>query len=448
MSNLVTEANAFLADFERREHENGGASAPWLQELRREAMRSFLDQGFPTRRSEEWIYTDVTPLRQHRFELSPRAVTRPATLAPHRFALGLDRGARLVFLNGHYEASLSRVAGLPAGTVLQDLATALGNGEPRVEGRLGALADSTRHPFVALNSAFLQDGLWLSLPDGAQIEDPIQAIFLVEPHGRPMACHPRLLIDMGANSRAVIVERYGLECVGALGQLGGFTNTVVEAHLDEGAQLEIVRVQREGGAEHHLGLTAASVAKDAHFFQTVVTMGGAICRHETHVDLRAPGAHCTLNGLYAISQREHADHHTVIHHRAPDCTSRQVYKGVLGGKSRGAFTGKVMVYADAQRTVAEQANHTLLLSPEALAESRPQLEIHADDVKCTHGATIGQLDDEALFYCRARGLDPAAARNLLVHAFAGQITQGVGNPQIRDGLDALLDSRLTTGTRT
>lgn len=444
MPNLVTEANAFLADFERREQEEAGRTPGWLLEVRREAMRAFLDQGFPTRRDEEWIYTDVTPLRRHRFPLAPRTSTRPATLAPQRFALGLDRGPRLVFLNGRFEPTLSRTGTLPEGTELGPLAEALtrtgaADGPGAV---LGTLAAAARHPFVALNTAFLADGLWLRLPPGACVDDPIQAIFLAEPRGEPSAAHPRLLLDLGAGARAVVVERYGLECVGALGEVGGLTNTVLEARLGAGAALEVVRVQREGGAEHHLGFTAARLARDARFTQVAVTLGGALCRHETHVELAEPGAACDLSGLYALAGREHADHHTVVRHAAPRCTSRQLYKGVLAGRSIGAFTGRVIVEADAQQTAAEQANHNLLLSPEALAETRPQLEIHADDVKCSHGATIGQLDDEALFYLRTRGLDAAAAGHLLVHAFADEVIERASEERVRAGLAALLAARL------
>jgi Fe-S cluster assembly protein SufD len=439
MPDLVTEADAFLADFERQEN----AEAPaWLKELRREGMRAFLDQGFPTRRDEEWIYTDTAPLRRNRFALAAASKHLPTTLSEQRFALGLKTGPRLVFLNGRYEPSLSRPEGLPRGARLTSLAEVLDGDDPLARDRLGALLDLSHLPLGALNSAFLADGLFLHLPRGAEVEQPIQAIFLLEPAGEPAAVHPRLLVLAEERSRATIVERYGVECVGALGALGGFTNAVFEAHLGEGARLEVVRVQREGGQEHHVGLTLARVGRDASFVHTSLSLGGALCRQELRVDLDAPGASCDLQGLYVIANKEHVDHHVVVRHRATDCRSRQLFKGILGGQAVGAFTGRVEVGEGAQRTSAEQANHSLLLSREAVAETRPQLEILADDVKCSHGATIGQLSDDAIHYLRTRGLGPLAARNLLVHAFAGEITHAVGDPRVAEGLDALIASRL------
>jgi Fe-S cluster assembly protein SufD len=442
MSDLVTEANAFLADFERLERAGAGRTPRWLEEHRREGMRSFLDRGFPTRRDEDWRYTDVAPLKRHRFALAPPAAAVPATLSEQRFALGLRRGARLVFVNGRFVPSLSRADALPRGARLASLAEALAGGDSDLEDGIGALARPAEHPFAALNSAFLADGLFLDLPPGAVVEEPIQAIFLLEAAGSAIAVHPRLYLRLGAGSRATLIERYGVECVGALGAVGGFTNAVLEAVLGDGADLRVVRVQREGGQEHHLGLTAARLGAGARLAQTSLSLGGALCRHETHVAFTGPGAECDLRGLYAIAQSEHSDHHTVVRHEVPDCASRQLYKGILAGHARGAFTGRVVVARAAQRTAARQANHNLLLSRDATAETRPQLEILADDVKCTHGATIGQIDDDALFYLRTRGLGPLAARNLLVHAFAGEITQSVGDERITAGLEALLGARL------
>ena len=445
MSEVTTAARAFEAEFERFLEEEANAPA-WLSDYRRAGMESFRALGMPGPQDDDWLYTNATPLRRDTFPSAPAAAIVPETLAAHRFALGLDEGPRLVFLNGRYEPTLSATNGLhDEGVVLTSLAAAWD--DEAVRRRIGATADTGVHPFAALNAAFLRDGAFLRIPKGCVVADPIQLIFLHTPTGAPVAVHPRIVVHAEEGSRATIVERYGIDCIGALAGGTCFTNAVSEYDLAANASLRVVRLQREGTQTYHIGLTAVRQARDSRFEETAVSLGGAIDRNEARVELLGSGAECTLNGLYVIANKEHVDNYTVVRHAVPHCRSGQLFKGIMGGRSRGAFTGRVIVDPQAQQTEATQANHNLLLSREATAQTRPQLEIYADDVKCAHGATIGRLDEEAHFYLRSRGIGPIRARNLLVHAFASEITEAVGDERITAGLEALLAARLEADPR-
>lgn len=442
MSLATVQATAFEADFERFANAAGAHAPAWLHELRGGAMEQFREQGIPGPKHEDWLYTNTAPIAQSLLPFAPRAVHVPASLAAHRFALGVEEGPRLVFLNGRFEASLSSTEGLPAGVTLIHGAALRDEAQADLRAELGSVADISEHPFAALNTAFLHDGFVLRVPAGVVIEQPVQTLFLHTPVGQAVAVHPRVLVVAGENSQVTLIERYDIDCIGALAGAPCFTNAVSEYVLAAGARVRALRIQQEGTNTYHVGLTAARQARDSRFDSISLSLGGSIDRNEIHVTLEEQGAECNLNGLYVLGQSEHVDNHTVIRHRVPHCKSTQLFKGVLGGKSNGAFTGRVVVAPDAQKTVAEQANHSLLLSDHAVAKTRPQLEIYADDVQCSHGATIGRLDEEALYYLRSRGIGPRTARNLLVHAFASEITAAAEEPQLIEGLEALIASRL------
>ena len=444
MTVTATQKVPFEAEFQQFLSENSDAPL-WLHERREASMQQFRDLGLPGPKDEDWIYTNTAPLRRESFPSAPAASMVPASLSAHRFALGLDDSPRLVFLNGRYEPSLSIVTGLPEGVVLTNLASA--GGDDDIRARFGAQADAGVHAFAALNAAFHLDGAYLLIGKDIQVEKPIQLLFLHHPAGGPVAVHPRIIVRAESGSRATIVERYGIDCIGALAGGACLTNAVSEYDVGANAALNVLRLQREGSETYHVGLTAVRQARDSRFHATTVSLGGAIDRNEARIELAEPGAECTLNGLYVIADKEHCDNHLVVRHAVPHCRSDQLYKGILGGQSRGAFTGKVVVDPQAQKTEATQANHNLLLSREATAETRPQLEIYADDVKCAHGATIGRIDEDALYYLRSRGIGPVRARNLLVHAFASEITEAVGSQDLTAGLEALLAARLEAGTK-
>jgi len=450
MTSTATQTQPFEAEFERHVSECADVSGSlqpdlreWFVETRAAGMASFRSLGLPGPRDEDWLYTNTTPLRRTPFPAAPATAIVPESLAAHRFALGLDETPRLVFLNGRYEPSLSITAGLPKGVVFSNLATAFEDASVRE--RLGRIASQDVHPFAALNTAFLQDGAYVHIPAGVDVEQPLQLLFLHTPTGEAVAVHPRVLVRAEAGSRATIVERYGIDCIGALAGGTCLTNAISEYDLAASASVRVVRVQREGTRTYHVGLTAVRQGQDSRFDSTAVSLGGALDRNEAQLELAEPGATCSLNGLYVISNKEHVDNHTIVRHAVPHCQSAQLFKGILAGQSRGAFTGRVIVAPHAQKTEATQANHNLLLSREATAQTRPQLEIYADDVKCDHGATIGRLDEDALYYLRTRGIGPIRSRNLLVHAFASEITEAVGQADLTAGLEALLAARLEAG---
>ena len=444
MSQTVTKAQTMTkapTAFET-DHDTFGAERPaptWMAALRAHGLASFRSLGLPSTRDEEWLYTNVTPLARGHFPPAPAAEHPPTSLSAHRFTLGMDDGPKLVFLNGRYEASLSNTADLPEGVSIRSLAAVRADEE--VAG-LGDVASAAKHPFVALNQAYLDDGALVHVRSGTVVHEPIQLLFLHDPTGKAVAVHPRVHVLAEKGSDVTIVERYGIDCIGALAGGTCFTNAVSEYVLEANARVHAVRVQREGTRTYHIGFTGVRQDRDSHFMSTSISLGGAIDRNEVRTRLTAEGAECTLNGLYVITNEEHCDNHTVVHHDVPHGTSRQLFKGILGGKARGAFTGRVVVARGAQKTTGEQANHNLLLSDNAIAEARPQLEIYADDVQCAHGATIGRLDREQLYYLRSRGIDKTDARNLLVHAFASEITEAAGDDRITEGLEALIAARL------
>lgn len=424
--------DTWLQDFRDIEPMLPGANVPWLQAQRATALEVFRDAGFPTLRHEDWKYTDTRPIVQRRFHLAgathlpDAAALRPYSLAAHQ----------LVFVDGRFASALSTRTHLSPGIEVMSLAEAIGRVPDRVEPWLGRTAGPGRNGFGALNTAFLQDGVFIHLARGTELDAPVRLLFLTS--GAPdSVVYVRNLIVAEAGSRASVIESYA-----ALADATGLTNSVTEIVLEPGAQLEHYRLGRESEAAYHVGSTDVQLARDSRYTSHSIALGGRIVRHELYAALDAEGAECTLNGLYVTRGRQHVDNHTRIDHHKPHGTSREWYKGVLDGQSRAVFSGRVVVHPQAQRTDAEQANHNLLLSETAEADSRPQLEIYADDVKCAHGATVGNLDPDALFYLRSRGLDDAHARSLLVYAFAGDVLARIRLAPLRAQLEQQLAERL------
>jgi Fe-S cluster assembly protein SufD len=421
-----------LQDFRQIEPALPGGNAPWLRAQRAAAIEIFRETGFPTLRHEDWKYTDARPIAQRRFGLAgANAVPDAAALKPH--TLGEHQ---LVFVDGRFVPALSTLARLPAGVEVMSLAEALARAPERLEPWLGRYASPAQNAFAALNAAFLQDGAFIHLARGTAFEAPLHLLFLASGAADSLA-YVRNLIVAEAGSQASIIESYA-----ALTDATGLTNSVTEIVLEPGAQVEHYRLGREGEAAYHVGSTHAHLARDSRYTSHIIAFGGRIVRHELYATLDGEGAECTLNGLTVTRGRQHVDNHTRIDHRQPRGTSREWYKGVLDDQSRAVFSGRIVVHPQAQHTDAEQANHNLLLSAGAEADSRPQLEIYADDVKCAHGATVGSLDADALFYLRTRGLDAAHARSLLVYAFASEVLARIRLAPLRVQLEAQLAGRL------
>jgi Fe-S cluster assembly protein SufD len=406
----------------------GQSVAPMISRLRQVGIVAFDQLGFPVPRDENWKFTNLAPVIQqkyvHDFPIDP-AVEDAITGPEVGLVAGVSPSPRLKIPE----------AGLPPGMIVCPLKAAIQNRPELVEPYLGRVADPRRHPFVALNTAFLEDGMFVYVPPGIVFEEPIHLSWfnLVGAKEPPRAWHRRALIVIDKGAQATIRESY--EGVPSRPYL---VNAVTEVVVGENAQLDHYKEQVEGTEAFHIGTMAVQQGRDSRFSTHYFGLGGALSRHEVRVLFTGSNAESTVNGLYQATGTQHMDNHTVIDHAVPHCRSHELYKGILDGKARGVFRGKIDVRKDAQKTDAKQTNQTLLLSGDAMINTKPQLEIFADDVKCTHGATVGQLDDEQLFYLRSRGIDAAQARALLTFAFANDLISRIRLPGLRRDLEQRL----------
>ncbi len=430
----MNEIDFHLANFRQL---NGKLPA-WMQQMRAAALARFGELGFPTTQQEDWKYTNVAPLTKIPFRLPSAASPpeRPAVLREQVERAGLAVGTQLVFVDGSYVAELSSLANLAEGVRAESLAAALQKDADRVQPYLGRCVGYEDESFAALNTAFVQDGAFVCVPRRTAVADPIHLLFLSTAAGAPIIAHPRILIVVDDSSQATVIESH----VG-FGDGTYCTNAVTEIFVGADSHLAHYKIQREGAGAFHLATVRAQQAADSHFRSHAVSMGSLLARNDIGAVLDGEGGECTLHGLYLARGRQHVDHHTCIDHRQPRCSSREVYKGVLDGHSTGVFNGKVYVRPDAQKSDASQVNKNLLLSPDAVIDTKPQLEIFADDVKCSHGATIGRLDEKSVFYLRSRGIGASDARNMLIYAFANELIGRMEAEPVRVQLDRLLWSR-------
>ncbi len=429
----------YLQRFAEVERAGNGASAPWFAPLRRAAMDRFAAVGFPTTRDEDWRFTNVAPIAQTEFQAAPKqaAVLAPEAIAPMLFR---DlRGIRLVFVDGWFAPRLSVTHG-PTGLVIRSLAAAMTADRSALQLHLGRYADTQRDPFSALNTALLEDGAYISVPAGAVLEDPIHLLHVSTAGDTPRIAHPRNLIVVAENSQAAVVEDYVSLADGV-----HFTNSVTELIVGENSVVSHYHIARENRQAFHIALLRSEQARSSTLTSHTVLLGGALVRRNVHPVLAGEGAECLINGLYMPTGRQHMDNFMRVEHRSPHCGSRQEYKGILDGQAHAVFHGRIIVHKAAQKTDAKQTNMNLLLSEDAQIDTKPQLEIYADDVKCTHGATIGQINEDAVFYLRSRGLSAAAARALLLYAFAGQSLQRMKLAPVRRRLEQLVAEWLPQG---
>jgi Fe-S cluster assembly protein SufD len=427
---------ARLRDLERR-----AGGAPWLVALRRGAFERFTALGFPTLRDEAWRHTDVAALAATAYALPPV----PSSLTARdvdAVALARVAGPRLVFVNGRYAAALSSLAGLPPGVEVRPLAEMLA-APGLLEENLGQQVPSDDHAFTALNTALFEDGAWVRIAAGTVVEAPLQLLFLAAPAAAgdavPFEMHPRVQVVAEAGSQVQIAETWS-------GSGAYFSNTVTEVVVGADAGVSHVKVQRESKQAQHMARLRAVLGRDARFESHFLALGAGLERNEVEVVFDGEGGDARLNGLYVADGVQHTDSQTFVDHAKPHCTSNQLYKGVLAGAARGVFNGRVVVRPQAQKTDAHQTNRNLLLSEAALVDTKPQLEIYADDVKCTHGATIGRLQEEALFYLQSRGLGPEEARDILTHAFAREVVSRVRPEGVREALEGWIGCRLAALT--
>jgi Fe-S cluster assembly protein SufD len=439
MVQVTKEHDRYLADFER--FAQGAARGPsWLNQVRRAALSRFATLGFPTTRQEEWKYTNVAPIAKMPFTLPPSGRNGLPADRLGSVTLGDVARVQLVFVNGRYAPELSLLGPLPQKVQVGSLAAVLRTDPHKAEPYLARYASYQDSPFVALNTAFIADGAFVYVPHGTVVKEPIHLLFLSTTPGEPTVSYPRNLIVVGPESQATIVESY----VG-LGNDVYFTNAVTELIAGEHAAIDHTRVQLESPEAFHMATLQVQQERSSTVVSHAIGLGGALVRNEINAVLGGEGSDCTLNGLYLVTGQQHMDNHTQIDHIQTHCTSRELYKGVLDGKARGVFNGKIVVHKTAAKTDARQTNKNLLLSGDALIDSKPQLEIFNNDVRCTHGSTIGKLDQDALFYLRTRGINAEAARRLLTYAFASEILNRLTVKSLRVRLEGWVGTQLYRG---
>jgi Fe-S cluster assembly protein SufD len=431
MTERVEARDTYRPAFEAIEKGLAALGPPWLHRARVEALDRFEQLGFPTADHEEWRFTNVAPIARIPFAL-PGADGGLRIVDFSGKSWAMEGAHRLVLVNGHYAPQLSDTRTLPRGVTVASLAEILTGNPEQVEPHLTRHASYQDHPFTALNTAFFRDGAFVSIARGQVVEKPIHLVLLTGHRSEPAMAHPRTLIVAGENSQASVIETYL-----SLGGLA-FSNAVTEVVLGEGAVLDHHKLQRESTEAFHVATMHVLQQRSSRCSLLSVALGSALARNEVNVVLDAEGCECSPQGLSLAAGRQLIDHHTRIDHVRSHCQSRQLYKAILDGQSRGVFNGKIYVHPDAQKTDAKQTNQTLLLSEEAVINTKPQLEIFADDVKCTHGATVGQLDPEALFYLRTRGIDRQAARRLLTYAFANEVVSRIKVEPLRAEVEDFL----------
>ncbi len=422
MTGLATGLDTYLSSFSDLEKQRPHS---WVHEIRKAAMERFLTSGFPTTQDEEWRFTSVAAIPKHPFK---PAAAAGAVALEHPLA-DLDP-PRLVFVNGYFQDELSV---LPRGIDVANLAAVIEGEHAVVRQHLTRYARYKDHAFVALNTAFLEDGAFIGIPKGTVLEKPLHVVFVTAHSGQPAVSHPRNLIVVGRDAQVSVVETYL-----GLSNEPYFTNAVTEIVAGENAIVEHYKLQQEQEQAFHIATLQIYQERASSFTSHSISLGGGLVRNDVNVVLDGEGAESTLNGLYIGKGAQHVDNHTTIDHARPHCNSREIYKGILDGKASAVFNGKIVVRKGAQKTDAKQTNKNLLLSEDATINTKPQLEIYADDVKCTHGATIGQLGEELVFYLRSRGISHEAARALLTYAFAKDVTDKMKVEPIRAKLDELL----------
>jgi Fe-S cluster assembly protein SufD len=399
--------------------------------MRRAAFDRFGTLGFPTTKNEDWHFTSVSPIvdQDYVFLAAKSGDVARDELAP--FTFGATDWYTMVFVNGRFAPELSDIAKLPNGVRLWDLASAWTKA-PDVVDRVGKLASYDNQGFTAFNTAFMLDGAVIQIGKDTEVDRPIHLLFVTDATAAKGMMHPRNLILVGRHAKATVIESF-VSTTDAV----YLTNAVTEVSVGEGATLRHYKMQRESARAFHVGTIEASQARDSHYVSFSLSTGAALSRTNVYTTLDGEGCGATLNGLYMADGEQHCDHQTQIIHAQPNCFSRELYKGVLDGRSHGVFNGKVYVHPIAQKTDGKQTNNNLLLSETAQVDTKPQLEIFADDVKCTHGATVGQIDQVALFYLKSRGIDASLARRLLTYAFAAGVLETIEVDEVREALEKM-----------
>jgi len=425
----------YLESFSAFDQSAVGHELPWLRKLRQNAFARFCEVGFPTTHVEDWRFTNVSAIAQTPFELgtTSRLSLSSLQLEPYRVS---GAAAQLVFVNGRFSQELSRIGKLPKGVIIRGLAQQIAENPRETENHLGRYLDIQREAFSALNTAFLEDGGYVHIARGVVLEEPIFFLFVSTGADAPRVTHPRNLIVTEEASQLTVIEDYVSIDAGK-----AFSNAATELVAGDDSFISHYLLEREDQQAFNVSTLRIQQGRNANVASHSVLLGGSLVRNNVHPVLAGEGSDCLINGLFIGNGRQHLDNYMLVEHAKPHCGSRQFYNGILDDRAHGVFHGRIIVHKDAQKTDAKQTNRNLLLSDNAQIDTKPQLEIYADDVKCTHGATIGQIDESALFYLRSRGIDEVSARNLLLLAFADECLDRMKPGPVRAHVEALIHER-------
>jgi Fe-S cluster assembly protein SufD len=437
MTTAIQNIETYLDSFAEFERSSAGRDLPWLRNLRADAFARFCETGFPTTHDEDWRFTNVAAVARTQFSLPPlgKEQISKSELEPWQIE---GSAARLVFVNGRFARASSTIGGLTGRVEISSLREKITADPGAVEAHLGRYLDTRRDPFSALNTAFAEDGGYVHVRRGVVLEAPIHLLFVTTANDAPVVTHPRNLLVFEDESQATVVEEYVSLGSGAI----AFCNSATELIAGESANISHYMIEREDREAYNFSTLRIQQKRSANVASHSLLLGGGLVRNNVHPVLAGEGGECLINGLFVGDGRQHLDNYMHVEHASPHCSSRQFYNGILDGHAHGVFHGRIVVHKDAQKTDAKQTNRNLLLSDDAQIDTKPQLEIYADDVKCTHGATIGQIEENALFYLRSRGIDEVAARRLLLLAFAGECLERMKPGPAQEYSERLIHAQL------
>ena len=435
MDNIIEFKEWFIKNFNAFEESLNGENTPELHRVRKEALKNFNELSFPTVKDEEWRFTNISPLLKYNFTL-PSEDLKISDELVNKFLFNEMESNILIFVNGKFSEDNSKLLNLPKGTIAGSISDAMNNNPEIIEKHFGKYASYNNHIFTALSTAYTKDGAFVYVPEGKIVEHPIHIIFITTASEKKIIIQPRNLFVASKNSQVTIIEHFVSENDNIY-----FTNAVTEIVAEENAIIDHYKLQEESKNAFHIARVEIDQERSSNFTSHSISTGGVITRNDINARFNGEGGECTLNGLFLLEDKQLFDAHTLIDHATPLCNSHEHYKGILDDSSRGVFNGKVLVRQDAQKTNAFQKNNNILLSNNALVNTKPQLEIFADDVKCSHGATIGQIDEEAKFYLKSRGIGEEAAHAILIHAFAVDVIKSMKIESVRNYLEDILSKR-------
>ncbi len=435
----MQDINSYIEGFFKHQSSSPGRDIKWVRENQEKAIHAFEKLGFPTIHDEDWRFTNLGPIERTVFRLTPNGTSKLSRndIAPFVFSESLRN--QLIFIDGRFSVALSSL-NADGGVIISDLTRALLEYQDLLSEHLTRYADFESEAFTALNTAFMEDGAFVFLPRGVLLSEPIHLLYISTINDAPSLSNPRNLIILDDHSQATIVEHYA-----SLGNNVYFSNVVTEVVIGENSTLDHYMIESESAKAYNISTLRVEQRRNSNLNSHSLLLGGSLVRNNVHPVLAGEGCHSFINGLFMSRDRQHMDNYMKVEHASPHCDSRQLYNGVLDGKSRGVFHGRIIVHKDAQKTDAKQTNRNLLLSDSAQIDTKPQLEIYADDVKCTHGATIGQLDENAIFYIRSRGLSEESARAMLLYAFTTKSLESMNVEQIRDYVEGLVSDWFAKG---